>query len=232
MVLRPRLTQDKRTPADAERPFQHLAHTAAQRLPDILGVQLKSPAEAGESKGKSFHYIITQMMTKGKTDMSELLKPVEDEGFVIDTDAKAEWALQKIREARKDRDTWVEWYTKKIEEIKAQTDFDTMNLERLLAEYFATVPHKKTKTQESYTMPGGKLILKTQNPEYKRDDKTVIEWLKANGRDTFVKVEEKLDWAGLKSATAVIDGQIVTEDGEFVPGVEVVDREAKFIVEV
>ena len=163
--------------------------------------------------------------------MSELLM-AETDGFVIDTDAKAEWALTKIREARADRDKWVEWYKAKIAEITEQTDFDTMNLERMLAEYFATVPHKKTKTQESYKLPGGKLVLKTQNPEYTRDDKAVIEWAKANGFGQFVKVEEKLAWQELKDATAVFEGHIVTEDGEIVPGVEVTNREAKFVVEV
>ena len=163
--------------------------------------------------------------------MSELLK-AETEGFVIDTDAKAEWALQKIREARADRDRWVNWYEDKIKEIKEQTDFDTMNLERMLADYFATVPHKKTKTQESYKLPGGKLVLKVQNPEYKRDDNTVIAWAKENNMAQFVKVEEKLAWQELKDATAVFEGHIVTEDGEIVPGVDVVNRESKFIVEV
>ena len=159
--------------------------------------------------------------------MSELV----NETFVIDTDAKANWALQKIAEARADRDTWVKWYEEKIEEIKAQTDFNTMNLERMLAEYFATVPHKKTKTQESYPLKNGKLVLKKQNPEFKRDDKTVIEWLKQNNKG-FVKVSESLDWAGLKAATAVFNGSVVTEDGEIIPGIEVIEREEKFTVEV
>lgn len=166
--------------------------------------------------------------------MSELIREenfIEPEGFVIDTDAKAQWALDKIREARADRDTWVKWYKEQIEKIEAQTDFNTMNLERMLAEYFATVPHKKAKTQESYPLKGGKLILKTQNPEYKRDDKTVIDWLKQNNMTNFVKAKEELDWAGLKGSTAVLDGNLVTEDGEIVPGVEVVEREAKFMVD-
>ena len=160
--------------------------------------------------------------------MSEMMQ----EAFVIDSDAKAQWALKKIAEARADRDTWVEWYTEKIRQIKEQTDFDTANLEMMLADYFQTVPHKSTKTQESYTLPGGKLILKKQNPEYVRDDKTAIDWLKANGGDAYVKVEEKLDWATLKADTQVVNGQVVTMDGEIVPGIEVIDREPKFTVEV
>ncbi len=161
--------------------------------------------------------------------MSELLK-AEAEGFVIDTDAKAEWALTKIREARADRDRWVEWYKAKIDEITEQTDFDTMNLERMLAEYFATVPHKKTKTQESYKLPGGKLVLKVQNPEFKRDDKAVIDWAKANGFGRYVKVEEKLAWAELKDAKAVFEGDIVTEEGEIIQGGGGKKREGKFVV--
>lgn len=161
--------------------------------------------------------------------MSEL---IENESFVIDTDAKANWALQKIAEARADRDTWVKWYEEKIAEIKAQTDFNTMNLERMLQEYFATVPHRKTKTQESYPLKNGKLVMKKQNPEYKRDDKTVIDWLKQNNNGQFVKVAETLDWAGLKAATGVFNGNVVTEDGEIIPGIEVIEREEKFTVEV
>ena len=162
--------------------------------------------------------------------MSEAIK--NDDYFVIDTDAKAERALYKIKKAREDRDAWIAWYESKIKEIKEQTDFNTMNLERMLAEYFNSVPHRKTKTQESYSLPGGKLILKTQNPEYKRDDKTVIEWLKKNGQDQFVKVKEELAWADLKAATGVLGSNVVDENGEIVPGIEVIERDPKFVVEV
>ena len=171
--------------------------------------------------------------------MSEYL--AENEGFVIDSDAKAAWALQKIKEKRDDRDEWVAWYEDKIAEIKAQTDFDTMNLERMLAEYFGKVKHRVTKTQEIYALKNGKLILKKQNPEYKRDDKTAIAWLKENGGGQFVKVKEELDWSSLKDASGVVDGKVIfgetiTEDGEVVqvavPGIEVIEREDKFVVEV
>lgn len=162
--------------------------------------------------------------------MSELL--IENDGFVIDSDAKAEWALQKIREAREDRDKFVAWYKEQIKKIEEQTDFNTMNLERMLADYFASVPHKKTKTQESYALPGGKLILKRQNPEYKRDDKTVIAWLKQNNGGKFVKVTEELDWSGLKDTVGVFEGSCVDENGEIIPGIEVIEREERFVVEV
>lgn len=167
----------------------------------------------------------------------------ENEGFVIDTDAKAEWALGKIREKRAERDRFVEWYNAKIKEITEQTDFETMNLERMLADYFGMTEkaHRRTKTQESYSLPSGKLILKTQNPEYKRDDKAAVKWLEENGFAQFVKVKKELAWSELKDASAVVNGKIVcgekiTEDGEIiqmvVDGIEVIDRPEKFVVEV
>jgi phage host-nuclease inhibitor protein Gam len=161
-------------------------------------------------------------------------------GWVCDSDAKAGWALEQIRNARKDRDMWVSWYKQKIEEITAQTDQNTANLERKLFEYFQTVPHRKTKTQEIYQFPGGKLVLKQQEPEFKRDEKSVIEWLKQNSGGQFVKTKEELDWKNLKAACGWTDGKLVAgetvnEDGEIVqivvPGVEVIEREPKFTVD-
>lgn len=165
--------------------------------------------------------------------MSEAIMDTNFEGgFVIDSDAKAAWAMRKIKEARDDRDRFVNWYKAKIKEIEEQTDFNTMNLEHMLAEYFASVPHKKTKTQESYSLPEGKLVMKKQQPEFKRKDDVVIEWLKANDGKQFVKVKEELDWAGFKATVGVFDGNVVDENGVIVPGIEVVEREEKFVVEV
>lgn len=163
------------------------------------------------------------------------------EGFVVDSDAKALWVLEKIRKARAERDDLVEWYKAQTKKIEEQTEFNTMLLEKMLADYFMQVPHKKTKTQESYSLPGAKLLLKKQQPEYKRDDKTAIAWLKENGGGQFIKTKEELDWSALKDASGVVDGKIifgetVNEDGEIVqiavPGIEVIDREDKFVVEV
>lgn len=160
-------------------------------------------------------------------------------GWVCDSDSKAEWCMKKIREARADRDRMVEWYKNAIETIKRQTDANTANLEQKLREYFLTVPHKNTKTEESYTFPGGKLMFKKQEPEYKRDEKAVISWLKETKNEQFVKIKEELDWDNLKKACGVANGQLiagetVNEDGEIVqivvPGVEVIEREPKFVV--
>jgi phage host-nuclease inhibitor protein Gam len=204
---------------------------------------MKRPANAGnfpndggsECKGKhSRHYTTNQYeRAKSMSEITEKKTGIElPEGFVIDSDRLAVWAIRKIKERRAERDEFISWYQQKIKEITEQTDFDTMKLERMLSDYFATVKHRKTKTTEVYDLPEGKLVLKVQNPEFKRDDKTVIDWLKKNNMTNFVKTKEELAWSDLKGATDIFEGRIVTEDGEIVPGIEVVEREPKFIVEV
>ena len=202
----------------------------------------KDPANAGGTvQGQSTTIPCGLYHTgEGKDNMSEV---IERESFTIDTDAKAEWALGKIRAARAERDRMIDWYNAKIKEITEQTEVDTVWLEGMLAAYFRMTEqaHKRTKTTESYSLPSGKLILKKQNPEYKRDDKKAVAWLKANGFAKFVKVKEELDWSSLKDASEAVNGQIVcgkkiTEDGEIIPlivdGVNVIEREEKFVVEV
>ena len=55
--------------------------------------------------------------------------------------------------------------------------------------------------------------------------------MKDNGGGDFVKVSESLDWAGLKAKAGIVGTSLVNEDGEIIPGIEVVEREPKFMVE-
>ena len=159
--------------------------------------------------------------------MSEAMQ----ERFTIDSDQKAEWAIKKIQEARKDRDFWKAYYKDLMDKTEAEYEANVEGLEYMLGEYFKTVPHKKTKTQEAYQLPSGKLILKKQEPEFDRKDELLVPWLKQNAPE-FVKVKESSDWAGLKKTVAVFDGNVVNENGEIIPGVTVTNRPEKFVVEV
>ena len=178
--------------------------------------------------------------------MSEVLKIEEpatvSEHWVCDSDGKAKWVCEQIKKINDNLDYMLAWYAEQIKKAKETAEFECKKWESYLAAYFDTVPHKKAGKSESYSFPGGKLILKRQEPEYKRDEKTVIEWLKQNGGTEFVKTKEELAWKELKeSAAGIVDGKVVlreevTEDGEIiqisVPGIDVVERPDKFVVEV
>ena len=177
--------------------------------------------------------------------MSELLKeestPVR-ERFTVDNDMKAEWVLSKIRgirsEQKKEKDELtrqMQFYKDQMDMIDKQADEDVAFFESMLIPYFAERMEsgftKSTKTQTTYKLPTGKLILKKQDPTYDRNNAELLPWLKKN-RPELVKVEESPNWSELKKTVTVVGESVATKDGEIVPGVKVTVREDKFDVEV
>ena len=170
--------------------------------------------------------------------MSEAIDPRffvdEPQGFTVTDDSAAQWCMKKIKEAEADRAMWKAHYEAQMEKVNKAADESVAYFTAKLEEYFATVPHKATKTQESYSLPGGKLIQKHQQPAYETDDDKLVPWLKQNFMGQLVKVKESADWAGLKKVVTVTpDGMhVATDDGEIVPGVTVTPRPDVFKVEM
>lgn len=170
--------------------------------------------------------------------MSEVAYMSEDEiqednlvPWRIENDSQADWAVRKIQEAEQAVKRFEAFYAQKMAEIKAQTERDTANLRAALEIYFSGQMHKVTKTQESYSLPSGKLVLKKQQPEFSLDEEKLLPWVKANCPE-LVKVKESTNWAELKKRVAVDGANVVTADAEIVPGVTVTDRPDVFRVEV
>jgi len=179
--------------------------------------------------------------------MEEYVKYIVDEaiseqeqngGFIIDTDEKAEWALQKISQEKTDCERMkavcermIESYKIKIEDAQTRYENNTSYLKGMLQRYMDTVKTKDSKTQKTYALPSGKLKIKYQQPEYVRDDEVLIKWLKEN-KVSYIKTKETPDWSNLKKLLSVSGEKVVDENGEIVEGVTVVEREPVFEVEV
>ena len=165
--------------------------------------------------------------------MSELLNDAREE-FTVTDDAAAQWCMKKIREAESDRAMWKAHYDAQMEKVNKAADESIAYFTAKLEEYFASVPHKATKTQESYTLPGGKLIRKKQQPKFETDDEALVPWLEENFMGQLVKVKKSADWAALKKVVTVTpDGEhVVTDEGEIIPGVTVTQRPDVFKVEM
>lgn len=153
-------------------------------------------------------------------------------GFVCDDDQKAAWCLQQIRRAQEEKAFWKEYYKKLTKSAEASCDETIGRMEQFLFGYFKTVPHKHTKTEENYPIPGGKLYLKNQDIEYEYEEADVIEWLKANKAGSFVKTKESLDWAGLKETLDYIGDTVADEDGQVIPCIKAIEREPVFKVQI
>ena len=147
-------------------------------------------------------------------------------------DASAEMLLKRIREANDQYEKMEAWYAFQLDKAKQLRDRTVEWAERSLQGYFDMVPTKNAKTQRSYELPSGKLTLKAQQPEYERDEDTLIPWLKENGLSEMIKVKETANWAELKKALRESpDGTtMMTTDGEIVPGIKVTQRDPKFTV--
>lgn len=157
----------------------------------------------------------------------------QDTPFIVDNDQKAEWAARKIREARQDTQKWTEYYERQLSAIRRANEDTEAYFAALLADYFDTVPHKATKTQESYSLPSCKLVLKAQQPEFNRDEAVLCDYLDKKGRDDLVKITRRADWAALKKTLKVMeDGTCVDADGEIVEGVQAFSRQPEFKVEM
>lgn len=164
---------------------------------------------------------------------------IEQSEFKIDTDQKAEWALNVIREEQAEAQRLINvcnsqilYYQSEARKVQDKLENKTGNLKAMLFEYFQTVDRKTTKTQETYTLPSGKLKLKYPKPEFKRDDSKLVEWLENSGKTDYIKIKKSPDWATLKKAITVVGDKVADENGEIVEGVKVVEKEPEFTVEL
>lgn len=155
------------------------------------------------------------------------------EKFKVTNDRQAEWVIEKANEDLTEISRFKESLEEKLGEIREKLNKLHEEENRVkewrdsyLAEYFETIPEeykKKTKTMEKYRLPSGEIVKKYPNPEFRMDNNKLLDWIKANGLD-YVEVKESPKWGELKKVTKVINGQVVTEDGEIVEGVEVIER--------
>ena len=150
----------------------------------------------------------------------------EQEGFRVWDDAGAAWCVDKIREAEAECDRMISWYAAQIERAKARCAATVERMTAYLRDYADEVPMRETKTQKSYPVPGGKLVLKKATTKLEHDDEVLLKTLKETGRTEYVKVitTEKVAWAELKKE--------IQETGEIIEGVTRVEVPETFEVKV
>lgn len=175
------------------------------------------------------------VIIEAREDDFELSDEEEMIPWECKNDKDAEWCLKKIREAKDEFGLWNQFYSDHIETAKKRMESAVGFFESKLRNYFDSVPHHDTKTQSSYDLPSGKLVLKQQDPEYKRDNDKLMEWLQKSKRFDLIKSKSVTtpDWESLKKEvskfTIKSDGSIVNPDtGEIVDGVTAIFREPKF----
>jgi len=162
----------------------------------------------------------------------------EKEPFRVDNDSKADWALRRIAADRAEADRLIAIASEEIERYQAlvrsiheryerKTDYLKVQLES----YFDTVPQKTTKTTAKYPLLSGTLVRKKGGTDYRRDNRTLVDWLEENDPD-YIKTTKEPRWSELKAQLTFADGIAIAPSGEIVPGVTVVQKPDTFVIEL
>ena len=174
-------------------------------------------------------------MSEQERHISGLLE--ESGEFRITDDLMADWAIEKINEARAERDRLLSLVDEKIGQLEEKRKLYIVNFEdntsylrAKLMDYFQTVKTQDTKTIKKYKLVSGTLVLKRQQPLYERDEAALLTWAETTVPE-LVKVKKEVSWADLKKQ-ADVSGDKLLLDGEIIPGVTVVEREDVFEVQV
>lgn len=150
----------------------------------------------------------------------------EDQRFVIDSDAKAEWAMRKIAEEEAEFERLyaccqeqIDRYTEKQVYYAKRLESRTANLRAMLLMYFGTVPVKETKTQRKYELPSGSLVMKKASSDFRPDTDKLRDWLEGAKMTEYLKTEVSPKWALVKKQLEVTaKGDILfKETGEVLP---------------
>lgn len=164
---------------------------------------------------------------------------MEPEGYEITNDVQAEMALRDVLEQNATRDRLLKAADEMISKYQAQKralveEFERKNAWNTMAlqNYFAKVDKHTTKTQQSYRLLSGRLLMKRQHPEYEWNEADLLGWAQDNAPEYIKEVTKtSIDWAGLKKAiTQNGDQAIYTETGEVLP-VTVRARPDVFVIE-
>lgn len=162
------------------------------------------------------------------------------ERFRITNDSQANWALRKIADARKklarDQETAkaeierIQQWLKMSESEAARTE---ERMTALLHEYYAPQFQTDPKTK-TYRLPSGKVQWRAQQPQFNRDDASLLAFLKSREMTDFIETKETPKWGELKKRVQVVGEHVVVKDGkmagEIIDGVEVVHRPPTFRV--
>ena len=162
-----------------------------------------------------------------------------NEGFVVDNDKKAEYCIKKIKAAQAEHDRLMELVNAEIEELNLKAleldnklESETGYFKALLYNYFETVEHKETKTQESYKLRSGSLVFKKPAVSIvKPDNDQLVAYLQSIDREDLIETKMTAAWGEYKKTLTIADdGQVVSEDGEVLDFIQTEEKAGEFNV--
>lgn len=166
----------------------------------------------------------------------QVVETIEDMNMdhaLINDDARADELLEEIKDLEVEynrykimADTRIETIQQKLQVKKEQMEKETEFLKAQLRSYFNTVKLKETKTQKSYGLLSGKLVLKKEKDQIvKEDEEELLTWAEKNVPD-LIKVKKDVNWAELKKQVKECKDFVINiETGEIQNNIKMIEDE-------
>lgn len=166
--------------------------------------------------------------------IGQAMEQSEQQGFAIDNDNKADWAVRKILTLQKKNEEIEQLAELRINQIKqwqkqeSEGNESSINyLISLLGPYAKSQLDGKKKTVK---MPSGNISFRAKSPEYfiagnKVDGKSqpLIDHVKQSDPE-YLKIEESVNWSEFKDTlTPLSTGKVLTNDGEILDFISAVE---------
>lgn len=174
-------------------------------------------------------------------ELNEYLDQEEqvNEGFKVNDDQTANWALRKIKQYQDKQKSNNELAQAEIEKIESWNKQENEKAQQSIDYFQSLLAHYAMKKREedpkfkSQKLPHGYIGFRKKQPKWNYQDDVLLETLKKNQLTDFIKVKEQLDKASIKKAFEVVDGKVINPDtGEVIEGVSVEEQGEDFTVKV
>ena len=160
----------------------------------------------------------------------------ENEGFVVDNDQKADWAIRKLSVIRRKQaenkaiyDAEIVRITEWLSTVNTALERDSLYFEAVLRPYALT---QRSEGRKTVTLPHGTIKTTAGQPKVEfKDEAKFIEWATAND-PSLLKIKTDIDKTAVK-ALITEEGIVISTQGEIIPDVEVIPAETsvKFVTE-
>lgn len=168
--------------------------------------------------------------------LEERLQEQEHEGFKVTDLQSATWCFRKLKAIKQAKEENQRVANEEIKNIQEWLNNENVKLqdsenffESLLAEYYKT--QKQVDPKFKVSTPYGKVSSRKLPDKWEYDETVTIPWLKANN-PSLIRIKEEVNKEDLKKVVIVNGKDVVTEDGEIIPGITVEKQPESIKIEV
>ena len=195
-----------------------------------------------KDKDELFMDELEQFMLKAEVEelKVKLAEDVEEDGtLLVKNNSDADFYLRqinKLKEQKEEINKFVDQELERQMRLYQQYREDRMRpLDNQIAFYeealktFAMNEYNET-NRKTIKLPNGTLSIRKQPPKYIYSDEEILNFLKENNLNNYIRTKEEVNKKDLKKAAKITNNNQMVINGKEVPGIIVVPQDDKFEV--